>query len=150
MAIELTSPAFHARELIPRKYTGEGEDASPPLSWAGLPEGTNELALICDDPDAPTANPFVHWVAYKIPPHQTDLPENNKGGIAEGKNDFGRIGYAGPMPPKGHGVHHYHFRVYALDQPLHAGPGLTKDQLVKAMQGHILDEGELIGIYERA
>lgn len=149
MAMELTSLAFAANEWIPKKYTGEGRDVSPPLSWTGAPNGTKELALICEDPDAPTPKPWVHWVAYRISPTRGGLPENVDDSFAHGQNDFGKIGYGGPMPPKGHGMHHYSFHLYALDQSIAANPGLTKDQLLDLMKGHILAEAELIGIYER-
>ncbi len=149
MAIQVSSPAFEAGGVIPRKYTGEGEDVSPPLEWTGLPEGTREVALICDDPDAPMPEPFVHWVVYKIPADKAGLPEGSPEGALEGPNGFDRIGYGGPMPPEGHGTHHYHFKVYALDAELEATPGLSKDKLLAAMEGHVLDEGELVGTYER-
>jgi Raf kinase inhibitor-like YbhB/YbcL family protein len=147
--ITLTSAAFAANAVIPQKYTGEGEDISPPLSWSGIPQGTKALARICEDPDAPQPTPWVHWVAYNIPPTQTGLPENAQDRLVQGRNDFGKSGYGGPMPPQGHGVHHYHFRLCAVDAPMEAGPGLTKDQLLDAMRGHILAEGELVGTYER-
>jgi Raf kinase inhibitor-like YbhB/YbcL family protein len=149
MAIQVSSSAFEPGGDIPRKYTGEDQDISPPLVWRGLPEETKEIALICDDPDAPTSKPFVHWVLYKIPADREGLPEGGAGGALEGENDFGGTRYGGPMPPTGHGVHHYHFKVYALDTELDVAPGLTKDQLLMAMEGHVLDEGELIGTYER-
>lgn len=149
MAIQVSSPAFEPGGAIPRKHTGEGQNVSPALTWTGLPEGTREIALICDDPDAPTPRPFVHWVVYKIPADREGLPEGGTQGALEGENDFGGTGYGGPMPPRGHGVHHYHFTVYALDSELEAGAGLTKDQLLEAMEGHVLDEGELVGTYER-
>jgi Raf kinase inhibitor-like YbhB/YbcL family protein len=149
MDVRVSSPAFEPGGAIPKKHTGEGPDVSPALTWAGLPEGTKEIALICDDPDAPTPKPWVHWVVYKIPADLTGFPEGNAQGALEGENDFGRTGYGGPMPPEGHGVHHYHFKVYALDAELEAAAGLTKDQLLEAMEGHILAEGELIGTYER-
>jgi Raf kinase inhibitor-like YbhB/YbcL family protein len=107
------------------------------------------MALICDDPDAPTPEPWVHWILYKIPPTLSGLKEGDKGGGVEGKNSFEKIGYGGPMPPRGHGMHHYHFKLYALDQPLGLGAGLSKDQLLAAMKGHVLAQGELIGTYER-
>ena len=149
MAIEVSSPAFSAGDVIPKKYTGEGEDVSPPLEWTGLPAETKEIALICDDPDAPTAEPFVHWVIYKILGDRTSLSEGNAQGALEGENDFGGRGYNGCMPPEGHGVHHYHFKVYALDTELQAEAGLSKARLLEEMEGHVLDEGELIGTYER-
>ncbi len=149
MAIQLSSPAFDPDGPIPQKYTGEGENVSPPLTWGDLPEGTKELALICDDPDAPTSEPFVHWVLYKIPADRTELPEDSTEGALEGQNDFGETGYGGPMPPEGHGTHHYHFKLYALDGELEVTAGLTKGELLEAMEGHILDQGKLIGTYER-
>ena len=147
--ITVTSSAFNPGAKIPRKYTGEGEDVSPPLAWSGAPADTKEFALICDDPDAPRPEPWVHWVLYGIPADRNSLPEGNAGGADEGKTSFGKIGYGGPMPPPGHGVHHYYFKVYALDQPLELGPGATKERLLEAMAGHVLAEGELVGTYER-
>ncbi len=160
MKIELKSSAFQNGERIPRKYTGDGEDVSPPLSWSGVPEGAKELALICDDPDAPTAEPWVHWVIYGLSPELTELPEgipaqsqiDKPVKALQGKNSWpsGRtVGYRGPAPPPGHGTHHYHFKFYALDQPLNLPPGVDKRRLLKAMQGHIIAQGELVGTYER-
>lgn len=159
MAIEVTSTAFQANGRIPKKYTGEGADVSPPLAWKNVPEGAKELALICDDPDAPTPEPWVHWVLYKIPAEQDALPEGvardarlkNPAGALQGANSWPKdnIGYRGPMPPPGHGTHHYHFRIYALDKPLALEAGADKKTLLQAMKGHILAEGELVGVYER-
>ena len=149
MSLEVKSSAFSNGGAIPRKYTGEGEDVSPPLSWSNVPEGTKEFALICDDPDAPRPTPWVHWVLYKISASVRELAEGSSGGAREGRNDFGNTGYGGPMPPPGHGVHHYHFKVYALDTELDLPPGATKEQLLGAMKGHVLAEGELVGTYER-
>ena len=100
MAVQVSSPAFEAGGAIPRRYTGEGEDVSPPLEWSGLPEGTREVALICDDPDAPMPEPFVHWVVYKISAASAWFPEGNAGGALKGRNSFARMGYGGPMPPR--------------------------------------------------
>lgn len=149
MAIEVSSGAFEPGDPIPKKHTGEGRDVSPPLQWSGIPQGTREIAVICDDPDAPTQKPFVHWVVYGIPADQGGLPEGGAEGALEGTNDFGGAGYGGCMPPRGHGVHHYRFKVYALDTVLDAPAGLSKDELLVAMEGHVLDMGELIGTYER-
>lgn len=154
MSITVKSDAFANAQVIPRKYTGEGEDISPPLSWSAPPAGTKELALICDDPDAP-AGAWVHWVVYRIPADATSLPEGasagkkNKLACTEGKTSWGTPGYQGPLPPKGHGTHHYHFRLYALDQPLSLKPNAAKADLLAAMKGHILAQGELMGTYER-
>ena len=149
MTINVTSTAFTAGGRIPRKHSGEGDDISPALSWSGIPDGTREIALICDDPDAPTPKPWVHWVVYKIPAARKGLEEGSAGGGLEGKTDFGTNGYGGPMPPPGHGVHHYHFKVYALDTELKLKAGATKDELLAAMKGHILAQGEIVGTYER-
>jgi len=149
MTLRMTSSAFDGGARIPRAYTGEGKDVSPPLSWGSLPDGVRELALICDDPDAPRSQPFVHWVLYGLPPDLPGLPEGGTGGGTEGRNDFGRTGYGGPMPPPGHGIHHYHFQLYALDTTLGLKPDATKTDLLAAMEGHVLAQGELVGTFER-
>jgi Raf kinase inhibitor-like YbhB/YbcL family protein len=161
MKFTLTSTAFKDGEPIPKKYSGEGEDVSPPLAWKDVPAGTQEFALICDDPDARSKNPWVHWVIYGIGPEVRALPENltsNVGELSEplaarqGENFFDEgntIGWRGPMPPAGRGTHHYNFKLYALDQRLDLPPKATKPQLLEAMQGHILAEALLIGTYER-
>lgn len=157
MTLTVTSSAFAAGETIPRKYTGDGEDVSPPLAFSGLPDGTQSIALICDDPDAPTPQPWVHWVIYNIPGDVASLDEgvpndeqlDKPRGACQGTNSWGTIGYGGPAPPRGHGVHHYHFRVYALDADLSLNPGLEKAALLKAISGHVLAEGELVGTYSR-
>src|SRR5688572_12369684 len=132
MSIQISSGSFGNNEPIPVGFTADGRNASPELRWSGLPPGTKELALIADDPDAPKSEPFVHWVAYKIPADAAHLPEglppkkklSDPPGIMQGRNSFGDIGYDGPAPPKGHGTHHYHFHLYALDEPLEVQPGL--------------------------
>ena len=155
MAIAVTSSAFKAGERIPRKHTGEGEDASPSLAWSGAPAGTKEFALICDDPDAPSAKrprpqgPWVHWVLYKLPATCTSVAESSQGVGVEGMTDSGHARYHGPMPPEGSGPHRYFFKVYALDAPPELKPGAKKDQLLAAMKGHILAQGDLMGTYER-
>ena len=153
----LTTTAFTPGDLIPTPYTADGRDLSPPLTFANIPENTRELALICDDPDAPTPTPWVHWVIYKIPPDIASLPEGvtnsstlpRPPGTVQGLNSWNTIGYRGPAPPPGHGLHHYHFVLYALDTPLDIQPGLDKNALLKAMEGHILVKGELVGVYGR-
>jgi len=155
--LAVKSEAFSEGQTVPKKYTGEGQDVSPPLSWSGVPEGAKELALICDDPDAPTPEPWVHWVIYKIPASARGLAENIERsaalsmppGALQGKNSWNRVGYGGPMPPPGHGVHHYHFKLYALDAELKVEPGLTKNALLATMKGHVLAEAELMGTYQR-
>lgn len=149
--IQVSSPAFNPGSPIPKKYAypPEGENVSPPISWSGLPKGTREIALICDDPDAPRAEPWVHWVVYRIPPDRRGFEEGSTGGAVEGRNDFGKTGWGGPLPPRGSGPHHYHFKVYALDQAVDLKPGATKSELLKAIRGHVLGQGELVGTYER-
>ena len=152
----ITSPAFEPDSRIPKKhaYRPEGANVSPPLAWSGAPEGTKELALVCDDPDAPSrANPrpegpWVHWVVYRIPASQSMLAEGASG-LTEGKNDFGETAWGGPLPPNGSGEHRYVFTIYALDHELDAGPGLTKAELLERIEGNVLAQGELIGTYER-
>jgi Raf kinase inhibitor-like YbhB/YbcL family protein len=154
----LTSTTFEPNQPIPRRHTGDGRDASPPLAWSGAPKGTQQYALIVDDPDAPRPQPWVHWVLYAIGPNCTHLPEgippaqrvSEPPGLIQGVNSWDKIGYGGPAPPPGHGVHHYHFKLYALDTALKLAPGLTKEDLLKAIDGHILAEAELIGTYSRA
>ncbi len=157
MSIRVRSDAFADGEAIPKKHTEDGEDVSPRLSWSAVPEGAAERALIVDDPDAPTAEPWVHWVLYKIPGTATDLLEGiatddaltEPRGALQGKNSWGTVGYRGPAPPRGHGTHHYHFKLYALDAELQAASGLSKRELLALMQGHVLAEGELMGTYSR-
>ena len=160
MSITLTSTAFSAGEPIPKRHTGDGEDLSPPLAWENVPEGTKEFALLCDDPDAPTPKPWVHWVVYKIPADLRSLPEgvatkpvlDSPAGALQGHNSWtsaSQFGYRGPQPPKGHGTHHYHFKLYALNAPLDIPPQADKLALVEAMTGHVLAQGELVGTYER-
>jgi len=160
MTLEITSSALTQGHPIPKKYTGEGADVSPPLAWSGVPEGTKELALICDDPDAPTKEPWVHWVLYKIPVSVTELPEGlprkarpkAPPGVLQGKNSWPAAeatGYRGPMPPPGHGVHHYYFKLYALDTSLAAEPGLDKKALIEKIRDHVLAEDALMGTYQR-
>jgi Raf kinase inhibitor-like YbhB/YbcL family protein len=156
MKLTVTSTAFAAGERIPKQYTGEGADRSPPLAWSGGPTGTAEFALIMDDPDAP-AGTWVHWVLYKIPSATTGLKEGipttaaleDPPGALQGKNSSNTTGYRGPMPPPGHGTHHYHFKVYALGQALTLSAGATKQQVLDAMRGRILAEGDLVGTYSR-
>ncbi len=158
MPIQLTSKAFEANEPIPKQYTGEGPDASPPLMWTQVPKAARELALICEDPDAPRAEPFVHWVLYGISPEIGELPEamqkdmtlETPRGAVQGTNSFEHIGYNGPMPPRGHGVHHYPFRLYALDRKLDLPGGLDKSQVLSAIKKRIIEEAELVGTYSRS
>jgi len=157
--IEVTSPALKPDQPIPKDYTADGRNLSPPLSWANVPPGTKELAVVCEDPDAGNPPPFVHWVIYKIPATAKGLPENvpfepgaampaSIAGAIQGNSGFRRPIYRGPAPPPGK-VHHYHFVVYALDAPLEAKPGLTRAELLDAIKGHVIGQGELVATYER-
>ena len=152
MAITITSNAFTDGGMIPRDYTCDGSDVSPPIAWTGVPEGTKSLAIICDDPDAPVGT-WVHWVLFNIPATVNELPQGVKSdkvldnGAKHGINDFRKLGYGGPCPPGG--THRYYFKIYALDTELTQEPGLTKADLLKAMKGHILAEGQLMGRYKR-
>ena len=153
MSFTVTSSAFADGQPIPKKYTDDGEDVSPPLSWSGAPEATKQFAVIVDDPDAPGDQPWVHWVLYGIPGRTRSLPEATgaKGkpasGFVEGRNSWGRTGWGGPAPPSG--THRYYFKLHALDAELKLQPGLTKDALLKAIQGHVLGTGQLLGTYRR-
>ncbi|NBB95541.1 MAG: YbhB/YbcL family Raf kinase inhibitor-like protein [Planctomycetes bacterium] len=146
--MQLTSPAFDDGQPIAKlhAYKGEGRNVPPNLTWSGAPQEVQSFALIVDDPDAPRDEPFVHWVAYNIAGGAGSLPTDT---ITQGVNDFGEKGYGGPMPPEGHGVHHYHFKLYALDADLALRPKLTKSQLLKKIDGHVIATSELVGTYER-
>ena len=152
MALVITSSAFSEGQAIPTRYTCDGPDVSPDLSWSGVPETATSLALICDDPDAPMGT-WVHWVLFNIPADADGLPAEIpsdailENGARHGENDFGRLGYGGPCPPGG--THRYFFKLYALDTQLESDSGSTKAQLLAAMEGHILAEGQLMGTYSR-
>ena len=157
MELKLTSSAFSHGQAIPREYTCDGDDMSPPLAWEGLPPGTESLVLIVDDPDAPDpAAPkmtWVHWILYNIPPSTTSLPPGVSRadlppGTREGLNDWKRTGYGGPCPPIGR--HRYFHKLFALDVQLPDLGTPTKAALEEAMADHILASAELVGTYERA
>jgi Raf kinase inhibitor-like YbhB/YbcL family protein len=144
---ELSSSAFDAGQPIPRKYTCEGENAAPPLSWSSPPDGTRSLALIVHDPDAPSGD-FVHWVAWNIDPAAGGLEEGAHA-PGEGVSGFGENGYAGPCPPPGHGAHRYFHELFALDTEVDLPEGASREQLEDAIDGHVLGATELVGTYER-
>lgn len=153
MTFQLTSSAFGEGQAIPKEYTGDGSDLSPPLAWSDPPAGTVSFALICDDPDAPRGT-WVHWVLFNLPGDRRSLEAgiakvgSLKGGTSQGKNDFGNPGYGGPAPPRGK-PHRYFFKLYALDTLLTLPAGATKDQLLEALKGHQLTEAHLMGKYQR-
>jgi Raf kinase inhibitor-like YbhB/YbcL family protein len=154
MALALESPAFKADSNIPSVYTGDGEDRSPPLRWSGVPADAKTLALIMEDPDAPSGT-FVHWVAFNIPATIDHLPEGTQhrgdytDGTLQGRNGFDRIGYGGPKPPQGQS-HRYVFKLYALDDRLSLEPGVSRTDVERAMNGHVLDSTELTARYGRS
>ena len=159
MSIQITSTAFAHDARIPKKYTGEGDDVSPALAWTGVPKETQQLVLICDDPDAPTPEPWVHWVIYHLPATLTGLPDGvprdlklkEPAGALQGKNSWEKdnVGYRGPMPPPKHGTHHYHFVLYALKSQVVLEPGLTKNAVLKKINAEVLATGRLTGTYSR-
>ena len=152
--MQINSPAFQMGQPIPARFTCDGEDRSPALTWSGVPSGTKSLVLVCDDPDAPVGT-WVHWVLWNIPATETglaeaipaDRPELPNGAI-QGVNDFRKTGYGGPAPPRGP-VHRYFFKLYALDRFLDLAPGAGKDALEMAMSEHILASTEMVGRYGR-
>jgi len=153
MEIKIKSSAFEQGGMIPKKYTCDGEDVSPPLTWSNVPANSKCFALINDDPDAP-AGTWVHWVIYNIPGDSKELPEavppkkNLENGAVQGTNDFGKFGYGGPCPPGG--THRYYLKLYALDTTLSLQGDVTRGRLLEAMKGHILAEGQLMGKYSRS
>ena len=155
MALTIESDAFAEGFRIPGRYSCEGRDMSPALKWHGVPSGTKSFVLIVEDPDAPVGT-FTHWVVYDIPAERDALPEalpsrgELEDGTKQGINDFGRIGYGGPCPPRGHGPHRYFFILRALDIPSTGlPPGAAKGEVEAAIEGHILGEARTMGTYER-
>ena len=153
MTIEVTSPAFTEGASIPTRHTCDGEDVSPPLKWSRIPDGTRGIALVVDDPDAP-GRTWVHWVLYGLPADVTELPEGISAaertpqGTQQGTNDFKKLGYGGPCPPPG-SPHRYFFKVYALGADVSLEPGATKRELLFAIEGQVLAQGQLMGRYQR-
>jgi Raf kinase inhibitor-like YbhB/YbcL family protein len=148
MALQVSSPVFSDNGTIPKQHTCDGQNVAPPLQWSGVPEKAKSVAVICDDPDAPSGT-FTHWVLYDIPASTHALTERASIGRA-GVNSFGKAEFGGPCPPKKDHAHHYHFHVYALDVDSIGPAGLSKEDAVEAMNGHILAEGDLVGTYKRA
>ena len=152
MTIKLSSPAFEDGGMIPLKFTCDGDDVSPPLKWEGAPSGSKSFVVTCADPDAASGN-WVHWVLYDIPASTQELPvnvppeETLDNGAKHGITDNGSVGYGGPCPPRG--VHRYVFKIFALDMKLDLSPGASEDRVLRAMKGHVLDEGRLMGKYGR-
>jgi Raf kinase inhibitor-like YbhB/YbcL family protein len=157
MSFFIQSAAFSAGQPIPRRHTGDGEDLSPALSWQGVPRGASALALIVDDPDAPTNEPWVHWVIYHLPATLDSLREGipplvrppTPEGVLQGRNSWKTAGYRGPAPPQGHGVHRYFFKLYALEKVLELPEGLDKAGLLRSIDPHVIAVAEMMGTYER-
>lgn len=149
----ISSRDFENNTYIPKEFTCEAANTAPRLLWQGAPSNTKSFVLICDDPDAPKGT-WVHWVVYNIPASRTDLSyiadrsEKLADGTMQGTNSWPKVGYDGPCPPPGHGIHHYHFKLYALDTMLHLKPRATKQEVENAMKGHILATTKLVGLYE--
>jgi Raf kinase inhibitor-like YbhB/YbcL family protein len=152
MDIQITSPVFEDGGAIPKKYTCDDLDVSPPIEWTNVPEGTKTFAIVCDDPDAPMKT-WVHWIIFNIAGDVSCLPESVppekelENGARQGMNDFHKVGYGGPCPPSG--MHRYFFKIYALDTKLDKPAGISKSHLMIAMEGHVLSESHLMGTYTR-
>lgn len=158
MSLIVKSSTFTEGQPIPVEHTEDGADLSPALSWSAPPKGTAGFVMIVDDPDAPVSEPWVHWILAGIPAdavslpggfHEESLPSQAPEGLVQGLNTWGTVGYRGPAPPHGHGVHHYHFKLYALDKVLPIAQGVSKHELLELLSGHVLARGELVGTYRR-
>jgi len=145
--LKITSPAFDHHTSIPAQHSSDGEDVAPEISWDGVPEGTKSFAVVVHDPDAPMVDGWTHWVAYGIDGEATGLPEGGSG-VTEGTNSFGETGYNGPAPPPGHGTHHYYFWVYALSEDPELDPGLSRRELLEAIEDLVIEQARLVGTYK--
>ncbi len=145
--LEIRSSAFEPHGAIPPRHTPDGGDVAPELRWSGVPDGTQAFAVVVHDPDAPLVDGFTHWVAYGIPGDATGLSEGGSDAV-QGTNSLGDEGYGGPAPPEGHGPHHYYFWVYALDEDLGLEPGLSRRELLKRIEDHVIEQARVIGTYE--
>ena len=146
--LAIRSPAFADHQPIPRRHASDGENVAPALEWSGAPDGTKAFAVVVHDPDAPLVDGFTHWVAYGVAGDATGLPEGGGDAVA-GVNSTGAPGYTGPAPPPGHGVHHYFFWVYALDDDLDLEPGLDRPTLLGRIEDHVIEQARTVGTYER-
>jgi Raf kinase inhibitor-like YbhB/YbcL family protein len=146
-ALKVSSPAFGPDERIPDVHTSVGEGSAPELHFEGVPDAARSLALVCHDPDAPVTYGFDHWVVYDLPPDAGSLSAGPPPQATEGRNSTGAIGYTGPAPPPGHGVHHYFFHLFALDTRLDASAGLTRAELLELIDDHIIEQARLVGTF---
>jgi Raf kinase inhibitor-like YbhB/YbcL family protein len=155
LVLHVRSDAFDTNGEIPAEHTAYGRNASPLLNWSGVPEGAKSIAVMVEDPDAPEPKPFVHWLVYNLSPYASGLPADvppgdylsAPAGAAQGKNSANTVGYSGPRPPVGDPAHHYHFQVFALDKELGLKAGATRQDLIRAMNGHVVAKGQLVGTY---
>jgi Raf kinase inhibitor-like YbhB/YbcL family protein len=145
--LKITTTAFDDDGRIPEEHVYDKGNKSPALSWSGVPEGTKQLAVICHDPDAPLPHGFTHWVVYGIPADVTEIAEGDAEAHTQGTTGFGEQAYGGPMPPEGHGTHHYYFWVYALDTEVDAGPGLSREELLEQISDHVIEQNRVVGTY---
>jgi Raf kinase inhibitor-like YbhB/YbcL family protein len=146
-SLQISSPSFAANGAIPLAYSAYGAGRAPALAWSAPPAGTKSLAIMVEDPDAMSAKPFVHWMAWNFDPKLAGLDEASvPAGVRQGRNNRGRASYFGPRPP-GSSPHHYHFQVFALDAALSLPDGATREQLLAAMAGHVLAKGDLVGLF---
>jgi Raf kinase inhibitor-like YbhB/YbcL family protein len=148
-SIEVRSVAFDADSALPISCTADGVGAPPPLAFHGVPEAASSLVVLCEDPDAPFFEPYVHWLIYGMPGVAEDIDAESQASYRSGQNSKLELGYTPAAPPPGHGVHHYHFQVFALDRALDLEPGTGRGDVLDAMTGHVLAWGELVGTYER-
>lgn len=146
--LQVSSSAFAGNQIIPKKYTCDGGDVSPPLDWSSAPKNAKSFAVICDDANAPSGR-FTHWIVCDIPPTVTRFKEGSSGDGTEGRNDFGNVGYGGPCPPAADSAHHYTFHVYALDIEKLGRSGMSRQEIDAAIKGHIIGEGRLTARYQR-
>ncbi len=151
--LTVTSPAFQPGGRLPVRHTQDGENVSPPLRWKGIGPEVKSLALIVEDPDAPTPEPFVHWLAANLPARtpglESAIPARGADIAVQGQHSMKRVGYLGSAPPRGDDPHHYHFQLFGLDTQLDLEPGFSRDALLDAMEGHVIAFGELVGTYQR-
>ncbi|MGE5243316.1 MAG: YbhB/YbcL family Raf kinase inhibitor-like protein [Betaproteobacteria bacterium] len=147
--LTLSSPAFATGVRIPVRFTGAGDNVSPALEWSGAPKGTRQFAIAVHDPDAPLPRGFTHWLVWGIPGSASGIPEGGGGAFRQGKNGMGTSGYVGPAPPRGHGVHHYFFWVYALDAEPDLRAGAGYEQFLAAIEDHVIEQARIVGVFEQ-
>lgn len=147
--LKVSTEAFRAGDTLPLSATADGENKPPTLTWSGVPSGARSMVVLCEDPDAPLPKPFVHWMVYGLPARDTTLDAPLLAIAQQGKNTLGVPGYTGAAPPPGHGLHHYHFQVFALDTMLDLGPAVGRGALLDAMRGRVVAAGDLVGTYAR-